>query len=393
MGVKLRERPGKGWIVFINWQGKRKAKAFGNNEKSAQLFAEKMAYRLKEAEQEGHVVSFGDSPKTMPTVKEYLTKWQETYAKPNCKPSTYRGYARAIEQVLIPQFGHVPLNELEREHIRTLIADLTQQGKARNTIENNLVPLKAVYYQAMEDGLVTTNPAARLGRIFRRKKDRRAGIAPLDREEVHHLLNTVNETLPYVYPLILCALRTGLRQGELIGLQWGDLDFHGGFCEVRRGVVLGQETTPKSHKIRRVDLSQQLQATLKSVKELRQLEAMAEGRELAPWVFLDKRGNRWKERHLRRVWVRCLDTAGLRQVRFHDLRHTYASELAEQGAPPKYVQLQLGHSSIQVTMDIYSHFFEKRSRGWVNKLDEHGEKSQGSQEQSATQAQPEELVI
>jgi len=393
MGVKVRERDGKGWFVFINWKGKRKSKSFGSNQKSAQLFAEKMAYRLKEAEQEGHVVSFGDSPKTMPTVKEYLTKWQETYAKPNCKPSTYRGYARAIEQVLIPQFGHLPLNELEREHIRALIADLTQQGKARNTIENNLVPLKAVYYQAMEDGLVTTNPAARLGRIFRRKKDRRAEIAPLDREEVNHVLHTVNEKLPHVYPLILCAVRTGLRQGELIGLQWGDVDFHGGFCEVRRGVVLGQETTPKSHKIRRVDMSHQLQATLKSVKELRQLEAMAEGRELAPWVFLDKRGNRWKERHLRRVWVKCWEAAELRHVRFHDLRHTYASELAEQGAPPKYVQLQLGHSSIQVTMDIYSHFFEKRNLGWVNKLDEHGEKPQGSQEQSATQAQPEEWVF
>ncbi len=173
-----------------------------------------------------------------------------------------------------------------------------------------------------------------------------------------------------MYPLILCAVRTGLRQGEVVGLQWGDVDFHGGFIEVRRGVVLRQETTPKSHKIRRVDMSQQLQATLKNLKELRQIEAMAEGRELAPWVFLAKGGQRWDDRHLRRVWTRCLDSAELRQVRFHDLRHTYASELAEQGAPPKYVQSQLGHSSIQVTMDIYSHLLEKRNREWVNKLDE-----------------------
>jgi len=396
MGVKLRERPGKGWYVFISWQGKRKAKAFGSNEKSAQLFAQKMAYRLKEAEQEGTPVMFADSQKTIPIVKDYLAKWQETYAKPNCKPSTYRGYARAIEQVLIPHFGHLPLNELAREHIRTLIADLTQQGKARGTIENCLVPLKAVYYQAMEDGVVTTNPAARLRRIFKRKKDRRAGIAPLEREEVQHLLNTVNEKFPQVYPLILCAVRTGLRQGELIGLQWGDIDFHGGFLEVRRGVVLRQETTPKSHKIRRVDMSQQLQATLKKVKELRQLEAMAEGRELAPWVFLAKGGNRWDDRHLRRVWVKCLDGSGLRQVRFHDLRHTYASELAEQGAPPKYVQSQLGHSSIQVTMDIYSHLFERRNHEWVNKLDETTEEREGYGSgggESATPAQPDLVKV
>jgi integrase len=393
MGVKAREVSGKGWGVFINWQGKRKAKFFGANQKAADLFADKMAYRLKEAEQEGHVFSFGNSPKTMPTVKEYLAKWQETYARPNCKPSTYRGYAQTIEQVLIPQFGHVPLNELEREHIRTLIADLTQQGKARGTIENYLVPLKTMYYQAMEDGLVTTNPAARLGRIFKRKKDQRAGIAPLEREEVSHLLNTVKEKFPLLYPPILCAVRTGLRQGELIGLQWGDVDFHGGFIEVRRGVVLRKETTTKSHKIRRVDMSQYLQDTLRQLKEVRQLEGMAAGQEPSPWIFLAKGGKRWDDRYLRRAWVKCLEAAEVRHVRFHDLRHTYASELAAQGAPPKYVQLQLGHSSIQVTMDIYSHFFEKRSSGWVNKLDEHGEKPQGSQEQSATQAQPEEVVF
>jgi len=84
-------------------------------------------------------------------------------------------------------------------------------------------------------------------------------------------------------------------------------------------------------------------------------------------------------------------SAGLRHVRFHDLRHTYASELAEQGAPPKYVQSQLGHSSIQVTMDIYSHFFEKRNREWVNTLDETTEEMNGYYDvggESATPTQP-----
>ncbi|MCZ6799651.1 MAG: tyrosine-type recombinase/integrase [Nitrospirae bacterium] len=77
----------------------------------------------------------------------------------------------------------------------------------------------------------------------------------------------------------------------------------------------------------------------------------------------------------------------MRQVRFHDLRHNYASELAVLGAPPKYVQAQLGHSSIQVTMDVYSHFFEKRSSEWVNRLDEKGELGKTAHE-SATKAQP-----
>ena len=188
----------------------------------------------------------------------------------------------------------------------------------------------------------------------------------------------------------LAQVDNTLRQGELIGLQWGDSDFHGGFFEVRRGVVLRQETRPKSHKIRRVDMSQQLQATLKNLKELRQLEAMAEGGELASRAFLAK-GGRWDDRHLRRVWVKCLEGAELRQIRFHDLRHIYASELAAQGAPPKYVQSQPGHSSIQVTMDIYSHLFEKSNREWVNTLNETTEEMNGYYDgggESATPGQP-----
>ena len=213
-------------------------------------------------------------------------------------------------------------------------------------------------------------------------------MALLEHHELNTLLQTAKDRFSSLYPILLCAARTGMRQGELVGLQWGDIDFHGGFIEIRRGVVLRQVTTTKNYKIRRVDMSQHLQDVLKQLKEERQVEAMAEEKAMSPWVFLSPWGKRWDSRNLFRVWTRCLDTAGIRHVRFHDLRHTYASALAQQGAPPKYVQSQLGHSSIQITMDTYSHFFEKRSSEWVNRLDEQGEigKTEG---ESATQAQPE----
>jgi len=388
MGVKLRERPGKGWYVLIDWKGQRKARCFGKNKKRAQQFADKMDARLKWADQTGENLGLNAPEKKMPTIREYLTDWQETHAKVHCKPSTYRGYTRAINSVLMPRFGDFLLSDLNREHIRHLVADLIKKGKARGTIENHLVPLKAIFYQAMDDGWVQVNPVARLAKLFSSQKDHKATITPLDREEVAHLLKTTKELFPNLYPIVLCAARTGLRQGELVGLQFSDIDFHGEFIEVRRGVVLRQETTTKTHKIRRVDMSQQLHDTLRKLKEVRELEAMANGQELIPWVFLSPSGKRWDDRHLRRAWSRCLNASGLRQIRFHDLRHTYASELAEQGAPPKYVQSQLGHSSIQMTMDVYSHFFEKRNREWVNRLDDSTEISREARE-SATQAQPE----
>jgi integrase len=391
MGVKLRERPGKGWYVFTDWQGQRKAKCFGKNKRLAQAFADKLTARLKWAEHNGEPLALSQPDQTMPTVKAYLGDWLTTYAKVHCKPSTYRGYKRAIEQHLIPAFGERPLHLLKRDEIKRLIARQIEAQKARGTIQNYLVPLKAAYNQAKEDGLVMLNPAERLGKLLQRSQDRREEMQPLTAQEVQTLLSRAESQYPALYPVLLCAVRTGLRQGELIGLQWGDVDSRGQFLDVRRGVVLGEVTTTKSKKMRRVDLSPQVLAALQRVKEIRQLQAMNRGEELLPWVFLSPEGMRWDERNLRRGFYRCLDAAGIRQVRFHDLRHTYASLMAEAGAPPKYVQRQLGHSSFQVTMDIYSHLFPDGNREWVAKLD--CPVSTASWEgQSATQAQPEAIA-
>jgi integrase len=109
---------------------------------------------------------------------------------------------------------------------------------------------------------------------------------------------------------------------------------------------------------------------LKRLKEIRQQEAMAKGAEMPMWVFLSPAGKRWDERNLRRGWYSCLEKAEIREVRFHDLRHTFISLLIEQGAHPKYIQEQAGHSSIQVTMDTYGHLFPNRDRGWTDRLDD-----------------------
>ena len=206
-----------------------------------------------------------------------------------------------------------------------MIAKLSTEGKAKGTIQNCLVPLKAAYNVAIEDGVVTLNPAARLGRLLKGTGDKRQHLQPLTAEEVLRPPCQSRDTVSRSASGMLCAVRTGLRMGELISLQWGDVDFNGDLIEVRRAVVPGEETTTKSHKIRRVDMSRQLQAALKRLKELHQLEAMSEGKPVQPWVFLSPEGRRWDERNLRRGWDRCLEAAGIREVRFHDLRHTFVS--------------------------------------------------------------------
>ena len=105
MGVKLRERPGKGWYVFTDWNGQRKAKFFGKNKALAKAFADKLAAKLKWAEQSGEAVTLATKDGTIPTVADYLTDWLRVYAEPHCKPSTAAEYRKVIAKHLLPTFG------------------------------------------------------------------------------------------------------------------------------------------------------------------------------------------------------------------------------------------------------------------------------------------------
>jgi len=111
-----------------------------------------------------------------------------------------------------------------------------------------------------------------------------------------------------------------------------------------------------------------LMDSLKRLKETRTLEAAMSGEPFQAWVFLSPLGCRWDERNLRRAFYKVLETAELRRVRFHDLRHTHASMLIQTTAPAKYIQEQLGHASIQVTMDVYGHSYGGEYRHFVSRL-------------------------
>ena len=127
-----------------------------------------------------------------------------------------------------------------------------------------------------------------------------------------------------------------MREGELIGLQWGDIDFQKGFIEVRRGIVRSQVSSTKSHKIRRVDMSPQLLQTLRQLKETRMLEASYRKVPMPDWVFVwPDNFERVSDTIVRRLFYKALEKAEMRRVRLHDCRHTFASLLIQQKANPK----------------------------------------------------------
>jgi len=339
------------------------------------------------------------------TFKEYGEWWLENCAKGQIKESTYEEYERVLTLHLYPAFGHKRFTKVTRKMVRELIAAKRKDGLSQSSIRNILAPLRGMYNQAIDDEEAFRNPAARMGK-FNKKKIGKPLINPLTREEVQIMLDKAATDFAHYYPLFLCAPRSGLRKGELIALKGIDLDFNGRFIDVQRTFYRGRITLPKNGRTRRVDMSQQLATVLKDLLSRKRAAALAnemkkpaeERRDAATvvnavmddWLFTSpetplssnpavrkryptakvRGGTRLDPRNCTKVFNKLLTTAKLRRIRFHDLRHTFASLLIGQGESLAYIRDQMGHSSIKVTVDTYGHLVPGGNRQAVDKLDE-----------------------
>jgi integrase len=211
---------------------------------------------------------------------------------------------------------------------------------------------------------------------------------PLTRAESAHLLAIALEHFPRSHPFLLCALRTGLRLGELLALQWGDVDLNSRFLCVLRNLVRGVLTTPKSHQQRRVDVSQELTDALVAWGRRERARWLKKGGPLPVWVFAARDGAALDEANVRHVFYRILDKAEIRRIRFHDIRHTFASMLIQNGESLAHVKDQLGHASIQITVDTYGHLVPGGNRAAVDRLDD-----QSGVRRSATPAPPRAVAV
>lgn len=162
-----------------------------------------------------------------------------------------------------------------------------------------------------------------------------------------------------------------MRLGELLGLRWGDVDCNGKFIEVKRSFKNGKISPTKTGRLRRVDMSDKLAETLRKLYTERKKEALQTSRgAVIETVFHNDHGEPRAQNSIRNIYKRILRSAKLRDFRFHDIRHTFASLLLNNGESPVYVKEQLGHSSIKMTVDIYGHLITSSNRKAVNQLDE-----------------------
>jgi integrase len=339
---------GRWWARITLPNGKRKA-YYGKTRKEVQ---QKLTAALRDQQQGLPVVC------ERQTVAQFLTRWLDDTAKHRVRPGTFRRYRELVQLHTLPTLGKLPLSKLTPQHLSQLYGERLDAGLSARTVEFLHRTLHCAFKEAVLWGLIVRNPAD----AVKPPKPQRPPIRPLNHEQAHALLRAADgDPLEALY---VAALMTGMRQGELLGLHWADLDWDAGRLQVRHTLQWhkGGEWTldePKTgHSRRSIRLPVSALQALKAHRARQAEQRLPMG---AAWednglVFCNGLGRPLEPTNLlHRSYKRLLERAGLAHVRFHDLRHTYATLALRDGVPVKVVSETLGHASITLTLDTYSH--------------------------------------
>lgn len=267
-------------------------------------------------------------------------------------PNTARAYRQTLRLHILPALGRRRLSRLTRGAIKAFLAGRLQAGLSRGTVKQIGAVLRSLLTAAVDDGLIESNPAAGVCRALRLGHSDNGDIKAFDRDELAAFMGSAGGSPHYL--LFLLMSRTGLRIGEALTLEWGDIDLERREARVSRGSDSG---TTKSGKARIVDISAYLTAQLRECY-LRQGRPTGRIFSIGPGAA-------------RKAFKGILKAAGLPSHHSpHHLRHTYASLLLQAGEPATYVQRQLGHASIGLTVDTYGKWLPCGRKEAVDKLDD-----------------------
>ena len=288
---------------------------------------------------------------------EWLDFWYQNYVKPGLRPTTQACYEGRIYRHIIPELGKIPLNQLSQKDLQQFYTRLKKGGRliraeqfgpglSDSMVRGCRVTCRAALEKAVQEGMIRGNPSA--GCKLPPKRGREMQV--LGRGELQRFL--LQAQAEGCFELFLLDLCTGLRRGELLALQWGDLDFDTGTLMVEKQVyaVKGQLqlSVPKTKaSIRRLVLPPGV------VEVLREYRRGVDSR----WMFPSpvKEDTPLSPGAARRRLQRILERAGCRHIRFHDMRHVFATLSLENGMDVKTLSAMLGHVSAATTLDIYAH--------------------------------------
>lgn len=292
------------------------------------------------------------------SVEHYLKRWLAESIKPYRAPKTYEQYEYLCRMHLIPALGRTRLEKLTPDQVQRLLAAKTTAGLSPASVTRMRAVLRAALNRAMKWGLVTRNVAA----LTDAPSQNVTETIPLTLDQVDKLLTQIQGAR--FEALYVVALATGLREGEILGLHWRDVDFEQRLITVRTqvqrtrdGLVVRELKTRGSHAT--VPLASFAVDALRMHRTQQRQERLQMG---PRWhehdlVFPSSIGTPMDARNLLRDWHRQRRLLGVPECTFHDLRHTCASILYASGVSPKEIQAILRHTQLAITMDLYTHIF------------------------------------
>ena len=293
----------------------------------------------------------------------YLREWL-TAIRPNIRPSAWASFESHVRIYLVPLIGHSQLQQLTATDVDLMTARLlggegrgARRPLSPTTVRRIIATLNSAMNYAVRKRKLDRNPVAAADRPRAARVEMKTWTA----DELGGFLDGVREHR--LAPLITILATTGLRRGEALGLRWSDVDLGEGRLAVRQTLLAVnnhvQFGEPKTHRSRRsVDLDAATVVVLKAHRKI-QLEERAEaglGRPRADaLVFTDEQGDPLHPNVVTRTFAKLIIQAGAPRIRLHDLRHTHATLSLQAGVHVKIVSERLGHSSVMITLDTYSH--------------------------------------
>ena len=305
------------------------------------------------------------------TVREWLDFWYQTHKKPTLRPNTQMSYEQRIYGHIIPALGSIPLDKLTQNDLQQFYTTHKQRGRRKDadrygeglsdqTVRGCHTTLRSALAKAVEEKLIIRNPAD--GCRLPSAKPREMQV--LTPEKMQRLLIQAKED--GCYELLLLELSTGLRRGEILALQWDDMNFNTGALRVERQVhrVKGElvASQPKTNSSNRTVILPS--PVLKVLKEYRQTVT-------SRWMFPSPvmEDSPLDPASVRKRLQTVLERAGCKKVRFHDLRHTFATTALEHGMDTKTLSTIIGHVSTSTTLNIYAHVTDEMRRTAAVKID------------------------
>lgn len=305
------------------------------------------------------------------TIKELLETWLEEYAKPNYKPTVYDVESTIVNKRIIPVIGKQRVQQIKPLTIARFYNELSKKYSA-DYVRHIHAILRKAFRLASKWEMISTNPLEKVESPKLRKTEMKVWTI----EQCLQFLESAEDHVHYI--AFSLAIHTGMRKGEILGLRWKDIDWDGQALTIQQtvnwtpsqGIIIQDTKTASS--TRRISIGSMLVQDLQERKKVVDANKERFGQNYEPYdlVCCSENGAPVKPRRLTSVFEFLTKRTDLPKIRFHDLRHSHASMLLNNGVNPKIGAERLGHSSVQIYLDRYSHLLPDMQRGAVDLVEE-----------------------